>query len=34
MDYDIYYIRNQSLLLDVVILLRTLMSCVRGVGAH
>jgi lipopolysaccharide/colanic/teichoic acid biosynthesis glycosyltransferase len=34
MDYDIYYINNQSFLLDVVILLRTVWSCVRGVGAH
>jgi exopolysaccharide biosynthesis polyprenyl glycosylphosphotransferase len=34
MDYDIYYINNQSFLLDVVILLRTLWSCFRGVGAN
>ncbi len=34
MDYDIYYINNQSLLLDMVILLRTVFSCLRGVGAY
>jgi len=34
MDYDIYYINNQSFLLDLVILLRTLFSCVHGIGAH
>ncbi len=34
MDYDIYYINNQSFLLDLVILLRTLLSCVKGVGAY
>ncbi len=34
MDYDIYYINNQSLLLDLVILLRTVFSCIRGIGAH
>ncbi len=34
MDYDIYYINNQSFLLDVVILLRTVWSCFVGVGAH
>jgi len=33
MDYDIYYINNQSFLLDMVILVRTVLSCVRGVGA-
>ncbi len=33
MDYDIYYINNQSLLLDMVILLKTVTSCLRGVGA-
>ncbi len=34
MDYDIYYINNQSLLLDVVILIRTVTSCPRGIGAY
>jgi exopolysaccharide biosynthesis polyprenyl glycosylphosphotransferase len=33
MDYDIYYINNQSFLLDMVILLRTVWACVRGSGA-
>lgn len=32
-DYDLYYIRNRSLLLDVVILLHTLIFAIRGVGA-
>ncbi|MEO7426560.1 MAG: sugar transferase [Fibrobacteria bacterium] len=34
MDYDMYYINNQSFLLDVVILLRTILSCVKGIGAY
>lgn len=34
MDYDIYYINNQSFLLDMVILARTVLSCIRGVGAY
>jgi exopolysaccharide biosynthesis polyprenyl glycosylphosphotransferase len=32
-DYDIYYIRHQSLLLDAAIVLKTLSSVVRGTGA-
>jgi len=32
-DYDLYYIRNRSLLLDLVILLHTLIFAIRGVGA-
>lgn len=34
MDYDMYYINNQSFLLDMVILIRTVTSCLRGVGAY
>jgi exopolysaccharide biosynthesis polyprenyl glycosylphosphotransferase len=34
MDYDMYYINNQSILLDLVILLRTVLSCVKGIGAY
>ncbi len=34
MDYDIYYINNQSFLLDIVILLRTVTSCLKGIGAY
>jgi exopolysaccharide biosynthesis polyprenyl glycosylphosphotransferase len=33
MDYDIYYIRHQSFLLDLAILLKTVSSVVRGRGA-
>jgi exopolysaccharide biosynthesis polyprenyl glycosylphosphotransferase len=32
-DYDLYYIRNRSLLLDIVILLHTAIFAIRGVGA-
>jgi exopolysaccharide biosynthesis polyprenyl glycosylphosphotransferase len=34
MDYDMYYINNQSFLLDMVILIRTVTSCVKGIGAY
>jgi len=34
MDYDMYYINNQSILLDMVILLKTVTSCVKGIGAY
>jgi exopolysaccharide biosynthesis polyprenyl glycosylphosphotransferase len=34
MDYDMYYINNQSFLLDMVILVKTVTSCLRGVGAY
>jgi len=34
MDYDIYYIRNQSLLLDLAIVLKTASSVLRGKGAY
>ncbi|HXP90315.1 MAG TPA: sugar transferase [Fibrobacteria bacterium] len=34
MDYDIYYIRHQSILLDLAILLKTGSSVVRGKGAY
>ncbi|MGH8631687.1 MAG: exopolysaccharide biosynthesis polyprenyl glycosylphosphotransferase, partial [Burkholderiales bacterium] len=33
-DYDLYYIRNRSLSLDVVILLHTVIFVLRGVGAY
>lgn len=33
LDYDLYYIRNQSLLLDLAILLKTLGAVVKGQGA-
>lgn len=33
LDYDIYYIRNQSLLLDLAILAKTVASVIRGQGA-
>ena len=33
-DYDPYYIRNRSLLLDVVILLHTVIFAIRGAGAY
>lgn len=34
MDYDMYYINNQSFLLDMVILVRTVTSCLKGIGAY
>jgi exopolysaccharide biosynthesis polyprenyl glycosylphosphotransferase len=34
LDYDLYYLENQSLWLDMAILLKTLSSVVRGVGAY
>ncbi len=34
LDYDIYYIENQSILLDTVILLLTVVAVVRGTGAY
>ena len=34
MDYDMYYINNQSFLLDMVILAKTVSSCLKGVGAY
>ncbi len=34
MEYDIYYINNQSPLLDLAIILRTVISVIRGIGAH
>jgi lipopolysaccharide/colanic/teichoic acid biosynthesis glycosyltransferase len=33
MQYDLHYIQHQNLLLDVAILLRTIVSVIRGVGA-
>ncbi len=34
LDYDIYYIENQSILLDTVILILTVVAVVRGTGAY
>ncbi|MCA9001450.1 MAG: sugar transferase [Planctomycetes bacterium] len=34
LDYDIYYIENQSILLDAVILMLTVVAVVRGTGAY
>jgi exopolysaccharide biosynthesis polyprenyl glycosylphosphotransferase len=34
MDYDLYYINNQSFLLDMVILIRTAFSVLKGIGAY
>ncbi len=33
-DYDIYYVENRSLLLDVVIIFLTVFAVVKGTGAH
>jgi exopolysaccharide biosynthesis polyprenyl glycosylphosphotransferase len=33
-DYDIYYVENRSVLLDVVILFLTVFAVVKGTGAH
>jgi exopolysaccharide biosynthesis polyprenyl glycosylphosphotransferase len=33
LDYDLYYIEHQGFLLDIVILLRTFFSVIRGIGA-
>jgi len=33
-DYDIYYIENQSLLLDIVIIALTFAAVLKGTGAH
>lgn len=33
-EYDLYYVANQSFLLDQAILLKTVVSVVRGVGAY
>jgi len=34
LDYDLYYIEHQSLLLDIVILIRTFFSVIRGIGSY
>jgi lipopolysaccharide/colanic/teichoic acid biosynthesis glycosyltransferase len=34
LDYDIYYVENRSLLLDMVIISLTLPAMIRGTGAH
>ena len=34
MDYDIYYIENRSVLLDLVIIILTVFAVARGTGAH
>jgi lipopolysaccharide/colanic/teichoic acid biosynthesis glycosyltransferase len=33
LQYDLYYIRNMSVLLDIAILLRTISAVIRGIGA-
>jgi lipopolysaccharide/colanic/teichoic acid biosynthesis glycosyltransferase len=33
MDYDLYYIRNQSQLLDLAIMAKTVTAVLRGQGA-
>jgi exopolysaccharide biosynthesis polyprenyl glycosylphosphotransferase len=32
-EYDLFYIENQSLLLDVIIVLKTVVGAIRGIGA-
>ncbi|MCK4245202.1 MAG: sugar transferase [Candidatus Omnitrophica bacterium] len=34
MEYDLYYVNNHSPLLDLAIILRTVISVIRGIGAH
>ncbi|MCZ6598377.1 MAG: sugar transferase [Planctomycetota bacterium] len=34
LDYDIYYVENRSVLLDVVIIVLTFFAVVKGTGAH
>jgi lipopolysaccharide/colanic/teichoic acid biosynthesis glycosyltransferase len=34
LSYDLYYVRNRSLLLDIIILLRTVVVVLRGEGAR
>jgi len=34
LDYDLYYIEHQSVLLDIVILMRTIFSVIRGIGSY
>ncbi len=34
LDYDVYYVENQSLLLDLVIMCLTVVAVVKGTGAH
>ncbi|MFT5283966.1 MAG: exopolysaccharide biosynthesis polyprenyl glycosylphosphotransferase [Planctomycetota bacterium] len=34
LDYDIYYIENRSVLLDLVIIMLTVFAVMRGTGAH
>ena len=33
-EYDLFYIDNQSLLLDLIIVLKTILVAVRGIGAY
>ena len=32
-EYDLFYVENQSLLLDAIIVLRTIVMAIRGIGA-
>ncbi|MEZ6019520.1 MAG: sugar transferase [Planctomycetota bacterium] len=34
LDYDIYYIEHQSVLLDAIIMVLTVVAVVRGTGAY
>ena len=33
-DYDLYYLENQSFWLDLAILMKTFSSVVKGIGAY
>ena len=33
-EYDFYYIRNQSIMLDIAIIIRTISSIIKGKGAY
>lgn len=33
MEYDLFYIENQSFLLDVIIMIKTVITAIRGIGA-
>ena len=32
-EYDLFYIENQSLLLDMIIVVKTITGAIRGIGA-
>ena len=33
LEYDLFYIEHQSLLLDIIIMVKTLATAIRGIGA-